>query len=193
MLGGIEGRRSREEEILPPTATVQRTVAESSSLDNAAESSSLDNAAESSSADSSGVDNAQPESNLSQSPQVAELDPEAPDPVGTSEIAALPAPETESIVELSEAGLVLLETLSQDWEAPDDFTIPLSYVVTVDDEGSLLAVTPVDELSAEGQAETPLAALAGRELEATPIEAEVFNVIFTQEQVSVAPEQPRTE
>ncbi len=175
VLGGIESRRSNEEEFLPPTTAVQRSVAESSS------------------ADTAGVDNAEPESALSQSPQVAELDPADPDPVGTSEIAALPAPQAESIVELSEAGLVLLETLRQEWEAPEDFTIPLSYVVTVDGEGSLLAVTPVDELSEEGQAETPLATVAGRELEATLIEAEVFNVIFTQEQVSVSPQQPEAE
>ncbi|MGF1574444.1 MAG: DUF4335 domain-containing protein [Cyanophyceae cyanobacterium] len=175
VLGGIESRRSNEEEFLPPTTAVQRSVAESSS------------------ADTAGVDNAEPESALSQSPQVAELDPADPDPVGTSEIAALPAPQAESIVELSEAGRVLLETLRQEWEAPEDFTIPLSYVVTVNGEGSLLAVSPVDELSEQGQAETPLATVTGRELEATLIEAEVFNVIFTQEQVSVSPQQPEAE
>lgn len=179
VLGGIEGRREDEDFLTPSTAMIEerssdqaaRSGAGGPDLNGAVDQAAGGNASES-----------------EEAPLAAEIDSEEPDPVDTSEIAALPPAPTTSIVELSEAGLALLETLNQDWEAPDGFTIPLSYVVTVNSQGSPIAVTPVDELSAEGLQDTPLAAWQGAELEAAAEETEVFNVTFVQDQVSVSPQ-----
>ncbi len=172
VLGGLEGRREDEDFLAPSTVMIER------SSDQATRN-------EAGAPDPTGeADQAAPED----APLVAEIDPENPDPVGTSEIAALPSAPATSIVELSEAGLTLLETLNQEWEAPDRFTIPLSYIVTVDRQGSPIVVTPVDELSAEGLIDTPLAAWQDPEPEAVPEDAEVFNVTFVQDQVSVSPQ-----
>ncbi len=178
VLGGIEGRRQDEDFLTPSTAMVERSSEQAARSNTSA---SNPNGA----VDQAAGDNA---SESEDAPLVAEIDPEDPEPVDTSEIAALPPAPTTSIVELSEAGLTLLETLNQDWEAPDGFTIPLSYVVTVNSQGSPIAVTPVDELSAEGLGDTPLAAWEGAELETVPEEVEVFSVTFVQDQVSVSPQ-----
>lgn len=186
ILGGLE--RERDDELIPPTvATLERSSNDESQVlvedqdpdAESAESPQLDGSPSENSEDS------EPEAPLS--PQAAEI---APEEVGSRDIAALPAPIVDTIVELSEAGSTLQSSLSESWSAPEDFSLSLSYTVTVDDQGSPLLVQPIDDLSTEGLSDTPLADLEGVELEATPVTAEVFSVTFTPVGVNVAPFQP---
>ncbi len=47
-------------------------------------------------------------------------------------------------------------SLTQDWTAPDDLDVALAYSVAVDAAGEVVSVDPVDPISEERQAETPL-------------------------------------